>query len=49
MLPQHLFGPMRSDEAQEDGGEEPVHAGFDLEPVDICKPKVKTTRQIERS
>jgi hypothetical protein len=40
---------MRSDEAQEDGRKEPVHAGFDLEPGDICKPTVKTTRRLERS
>jgi hypothetical protein len=40
---------MRIDEAQKDGGEEPVHAAFGLEPGDICKPTVKTTRQIERS
>jgi hypothetical protein len=37
------------DEAQEDRREEPIHAAFDLEPGDICKPTVKTTRQIERS
>ena len=40
---------MRSNEAQEDGRKEPVHAGFDLEPGDICKPTVKTTRRLERS
>lgn len=33
--PQRLFGPVRIDEAQNDGREEPVHAAFDLEPGDI--------------
>jgi hypothetical protein len=49
MLAQRLFGPVRIDQAQEDGRKEPVHAGFNLEPGDICKPTVKTTRGLERS
>lgn len=47
--PQRFFGPVRIDETQKDGGEEPVHAAFDLEPGGICKPTVKATRQIEGS
>ena len=48
LLPQHFLGPVRIDEAQKDGGDEPAHAGLDLEPGDICKPTVKTTRRFER-